>query len=120
MSRAIATVLLTIMTTAITSISCAENPATQPALPKITVRFGDLNTSTPEGIKSLYTRLRGAAYEVCLKDPAWFPNQTWYKKGCYRETLNNVVTSLNLPELTALHRSNGVQSPIQVASAQTR
>lgn len=89
-------------------------------MPSITVRFGDLNTASPEGVKALYARLRFAADEVCTKQFTWYPSVHWAQKDCYRETLANVVSRLNLPRLTALHRATTGQLRSERESAFNR
>jgi len=112
MSRSVATVLLTIMTAVVaTNTASAAEQSLLPPLPQVTVTFGDLRTSTPEGIRELYARIRSAASEVCLKQPAWYPTEYWTQQDCYRHTLNNVVLRLNLPRLTALHRASTRELP---------
>jgi UrcA family protein len=73
--------------------------------PSVTVRFGDLNTASPEGIKTLYSRIRAAADGVCTKEVMWYPAAFRAQKACYRATLESVVAKLNLSGLTALHRA---------------
>ena len=80
----------------------APAPASKPA---ITVKFADLNLSSIEGIRSLYSRISSAANQVCGAEPRWYPTEYWSQKECYRATLDSAVTRLNLPQLTALHRS---------------
>ena len=74
-----------------------------PAPPAITVRFGDLNVSTADGVRALYARVRGAASAVCHSSPEWYPTEWWAYKDCYRATTDSVVARLNIPKLTALH-----------------
>jgi UrcA family protein len=90
----------------VATVVWAQPPRTAPAAePSITVRFADLNTSTREGNRILYGRIRSAAQNVC--GPAsslWDPKRSWDFKECYRATLNRAVDRLNLPLLTALHQ----------------
>ena len=81
----------------------AGRPSVFDPPPAVTVRFGDLNTSTPQGIRELYSRLRMAANEVC-DTQSWYPSAYWSQRLCSRATLDNLVIRLNLPRLTALHR----------------
>jgi len=74
--------------------------------PAITVQFGDLNTSTPQGIRALYSRLSAASVQVCGSQSTWYPTAYWSQKECSRTTLENLVARLNLPQLTALHRES--------------
>jgi len=74
--------------------------------PSVVVKFDDLNTSTPQGIHALYTRLSAASAQVCGNRSTWYPKEFWSQKECARSTLDNLVTRLNLPRLTALHRES--------------
>lgn len=71
--------------------------------PVVTIRFADLNTSSPEGSRVLYGRIVAAAHAVCSKGANWYPRVYWSQQDCYRATLDQVVAKLNLPALTALH-----------------
>jgi UrcA family protein len=102
--KVIATTVLAIVMSAAASHAIAE-PGPASAIPSITVRFGDLNTASPEGIRALYARIRFAADQVCTKELLWYPTILRAQKTCYRAALDNVVARLNLPGLTALHRA---------------
>ena len=114
--RVIATTVLAI----VMSGHAVAKPPPAGVMPSITVRFGDLNTASPEGITALYARVRFAADEVCTKEVTWYPPAHWAQKNCYRETLANVVARLNLPRLTALHRATMAQSRLEPERAFNR
>ncbi len=78
-------------------------PHAATAADTVTVRFADLNTSTVQGSRALYARIRNAARDVCNSGAEWYPNEYWAQKNCYRATVARVVTRLNLPALTAVH-----------------
>ena len=71
--------------------------------PVVTVHFADLNTSTPEGSRTLYERIAKAAQDVCNTGVDWYPSEHWSHQECYRATVDHVVAKLNLPALMALH-----------------
>jgi UrcA family protein len=72
--------------------------------PTATVRFGDLNLSTPEGTRALYGRIASAAQALCGPSfSLWDANRHGNWKICYRATIDQAVRQLNLPNLTALH-----------------
>jgi UrcA family protein len=81
-------------------------PQSPPSLdPSVTVQFGDLRTSTAEGIRVLYARINSAADAVCSRGADWYPREYWARRECLRATVEHVVERLNLPSLTALHRA---------------
>jgi UrcA family protein len=70
------------------------------------VRFADLNTATPEGVKALYGRIQSAARQVCGPSfSLWQSDAFWAWRSCYRKTVDEAVSKLDFPALTALHRS---------------
>src|SRR5215469_12722688 len=68
-----------------------------------TVKFADLDLSKSEGLKTLLSRIRAAAGEVCAPKPE--PNDTngntAYKK-CVGDAVNQAVAKVGNPGLTAL------------------
>ena len=66
------------------------------------VRFGDLNLSTEEGVRTLYHRIQGAASRVC-REAAGPDGIFWYWK-CYENAVANAVNKVNNSHLTAMHR----------------
>jgi UrcA family protein len=74
------------------------------APPQKTVKFGDLNLNHPEGVKTLYNRLAGAANAVCHTTPS-----TPYLIGskalrkCVEEAMDRAVTDVNNRNLTAYY-----------------
>jgi len=101
---------------AVVASHAAAAPPSQPSLePRVTVRFGDLNTSSVEGIRVLYARINDAARAVCDSGALWYPSVYWTSKECYRATVDQVVAKLNLPALSALnvaatHRAPALQA----------
>jgi UrcA family protein len=73
----------------------------QPPLRKIVV-FGDLNLDSDQGAKVLYSRLRGAARDVCLplQSRSSLTND-W--RRCYDDALASAVAQVNTVRVTALH-----------------
>ena len=71
--------------------------ATAPAddnLRKVTVKFADLNVSTPEGAAVLYSRIRAAAKTVCEVDD-FSPFTSRSASACVRESITQAVTKVN-------------------------
>ena len=103
----IATSVLAMVTGGFGPHSLAAGPRSDTgSSPTVVVQFGDLNTSTPEGIRALYSRLSAASVQVCGSQSTWYPTAYWSQKECSRTTLENLVARLNLPQLTALHRES--------------
>jgi UrcA family protein len=70
----------------------------------IKIRYSDLNLSTPEGARALYTRIRAAADEICGPNFAdWYPGNRNKYRECYRKTVDAAVKHVDQPMLTSLH-----------------
>jgi UrcA family protein len=78
--------------------------AAEPARPytKI-VRYGDLNLDSEQGAKVLYTRIRGAAGNVCspLEGRNLIEKKLW--QGCFDQAVASAVEQVNKTRVTALH-----------------
>jgi UrcA family protein len=73
-------------------------------IPTATVRYSDLNLTTPDGIRALYRRLEGASHEVCKAyDGERQLERMAEQQVCYDQALTGAVTKLNIPSLTAIH-----------------
>lgn len=68
-----------------------------------TVKFGDLDLSKSEGLKTLLSRIRGSAGEVCAPKPETndTTGSTAYKK-CVGDAVNGAVAKVGNPGLTAM------------------
>lgn len=76
------------------------------SVPSITVRYGDLDISKPQGLHVLYARIKHAAKTVCGFDG--IPRELAREHRsftCYRTALEDAVKQINQPTLTALHRA---------------
>jgi UrcA family protein len=74
--------------------------------PSITISFGELDLSKPQGVEVLYTRIKRAAKSVCGFERS--PLTTLRRRqstSCYESTLEDAVRQVNRPKLTALHRA---------------
>lgn len=69
----------------------------------ITVKFGDLNVSNPEGAAALYARIRSAAKSVC--SPEQSPNDPFDTdfRACVHKAIADAVTKVNRMELYAVY-----------------
>lgn len=87
----------------------------------MTVQYGDVDLSNPQGIEALYHRLRAAAEKVCGPEKhhrlisvrlAW--------QECYASTIDEAVAFVEQPTLTQLHfaeTGREVAKPSQVAKS---
>ena len=68
-----------------------------------TVKFADLDVSKSEGLKTLLSRIRGAAHKVCspAPDPTDIQGNKDYKK-CVDAAVSGAVEKVGNPALTAL------------------
>jgi UrcA family protein len=71
-------------------------------LPSKRVQFADLNVDSPEGAKTLYGRIRGAAKEVCALSIGSDPIERVAAHACIESAINKAVKEVNVPALTAL------------------
>ena len=82
----------------------AASPAAT-ATTAVTVRYGDLNLSNPEGAAALYARLRSAARKVCgTADPRELSAYDAVKQ-CYELALADAVERIDQARLVTLHRA---------------
>jgi UrcA family protein len=68
-----------------------------------TVKFADLDLSKSQGVKTLLTRIRSAAGDVCSPQPdaADISGNKDYRK-CIGQAVNGAVEKVNSPALTAM------------------
>jgi UrcA family protein len=72
-------------------------------VPSKTVRFSDLDISKADGAKVLYSRIRGAARDVCGASVGNDPIMRLAIKGCITAAIDKAVKDVNAPMLTYLH-----------------
>jgi UrcA family protein len=67
------------------------------------VRYGDLNLDSEQGAEVLYTRIRGAARNVCssLDGRNLTEKKRW--QGCFDKAVARAVVQVNKARVTALH-----------------
>jgi UrcA family protein len=75
--------------------------AADPSSASRTVKFADLNTSTPSGAHELYMRILAAAQVVCSYVPFATDGE---KANCVRDTIEAAVMKINQPALSVLHK----------------
>jgi UrcA family protein len=69
----------------------------------IKVSYADLDLSTQAGAATLYSRIRGAARQVCGYDGMTYLDHTSWKR-CFNGAVGDAVAKVNSPRLTALHQ----------------
>jgi UrcA family protein len=78
-----------------------------------TVKFADLNLSSPEGVEALYGRIHAAAWRVCAQ-PA---GELTAVGRCIRKTEADAIGKVNVPSLTAFYqKKTGSQLPTIIAN----
>jgi UrcA family protein len=91
--------------------------------PSVTVRFHDLNLNSPEGIASLYGRIRGAAEQVCrsLESRDLMRKSQW--QDCFSHAVADAVEAVHNEPLSAYHwqrirgwKHHEMDTPTTVAS----
>ena len=72
--------------------------------PMTTVKYADLNLSTPSGIAALYQRIERAAVEVCqLPQGTRQLKLETELKACRAAATDRAVGQADLPKLSAMH-----------------
>jgi UrcA family protein len=86
-------------------------------VPQITVKFGDLNISSPRGAAVLYGRIRGAAEKVCSPyDRRDLPSKVRLC-ACIDKAILGAVTGVNNFALTAVYSAKtGKKVPMRLES----
>jgi UrcA family protein len=102
----------TIRTKIYTAISCVmsttalcsalSTSAAAEDVPTKTVRFHDLDITTLDGAKALYSRIRAAARDVCELSTGSDPILRVAIKGCIDKAVDKAVKDVNAPMLTNL------------------
>ncbi len=74
----------------------------------VTVRFGDLNLNSAEGVRRLYVRVESAAMQVCGPRFSVLNASHWREwKECHIATIDDAVRRIDRPVLTAFHQQKG-------------
>jgi UrcA family protein len=91
--------------TALLLVAASCFPAlAEDALPSTTVRFGDLNLKSQEGVAALYRRIERAAVEVCDMPQGTLQLRIESElKSCRADATDRAIVQANLPKLSALH-----------------
>ena len=108
--RLTAVAILGAMASAFATVSTASDTAPR----SVTVKYGDLNVSNPDGAAALYGRIARAAREVCESPVNRFiPNVS----ACMHKAIANAVAEVGHPQLIAVYNAkNGKPLPITLAT----
>ena len=124
--RSIVRAVAMIMFAGVSSLLLTELSAaavSDDAEPSVTVRYHDLNLNSPEGIASLYGRIRGAAGQVCrpLENRELERKAAW--NYCFNHAVADAVRAVNNRTLSAYHwqrirgwKHRDIEAPTTVAS----
>lgn len=105
-----------IVATLVTGFAVPVNATQGSDARKITVKFADLDISTPEGAAALYSRIRTAARNVCPQ-----PDDPWRTSdSCVHEAIADAVTKVNQPMLFAVYNEHYKPSLSTTLLARTR
>ena len=74
-------------------------------LPRVVVRYHELDLTRPEGANVLYKRIQQAAVTVCSHAVVPFTIPNLKRSSCYRDAIENAVAQVNNPQLYAIHRA---------------
>jgi UrcA family protein len=82
----------------------------------VTVRFGDLDLSSPKDTKQLYMRLKGASETVCGdEEQAIDVRERVEISKCVKEAIEDAAGQINRPSLTALYDHHYPKEPLATA-----
>ena len=114
----IATAVLAALAAGISANSLA---ADSPQAPQVVVSYGDLNLASPQAAAALYSRIVGAARQVCGYVPhTRSPAEQQAASACIHKSIMDAVTKVGQPELIAIYNSKNHQPlPITVAVIHT-
>jgi UrcA family protein len=112
------TVIATVLFGAVAAV--AALPATagsSDAPPQLTVKFSDLNISSPQGAAVLFARIKTAAKAVCPRNDDRDLGAKIQMDACVDHAISVAVTQVNAPALSALYtKSTGKQVPTRLAA----
>jgi UrcA family protein len=83
----------------------------------LTVKFADLNLSSPAGALALYDRIRSAAVSACSY--YWFAHDADQAR-CEHDAIANAVAKINRPALLAVYNAKNKAPPSAALVSQTR
>jgi UrcA family protein len=78
---------------------------------RVTVKFGDLDVSRPQGAAVLYDRIREAAEKVCPPFEVDSRKARIRRDQCINKAISEAVTKVGQPELSAVYSAKQRKSP---------
>ena len=89
-------------------------------IPSVTVKFADLDISSPDGAARLYSRIQWAANSVCSAyDRTGLTAQAKFKV-CVSDAISRAVAKVSSPTLNAVYRAKtGATGRIRLATSGT-
>jgi UrcA family protein len=116
--RLSATVLFSALALSFAAMSQASDAT---AANQATVKYADLNVSTPAGAAALYARINVAANRVCSTlDGRDLAFKTQFNR-CVNKAIADAVTKVDQPALYSIYNAkSSTQKPIMLASGQSR
>jgi UrcA family protein len=96
----IATAVLSLLTSSFTSVCAAGDNSD---IPKVLVKYGDLNVSDRQGAAALFRRIRGAAEAVCPAFDRSVPESKIRMDACVHKAVADAVAKVNQPQLFAIY-----------------
>jgi UrcA family protein len=73
----------------------------------IVLRYAHTTLASPQEAARLYSSIKSAARQVCgLKSGRLILTEYRRAQSCYRTTVEDVVSEINQPQLTAVHQSD--------------
>jgi UrcA family protein len=104
----VAGAILSALAMSFATVTSAEE-STTPA--QVTVKFGDLDISTPQGAIALYGRIRSAAGNVC--GPMYGSDNVadQLNKACLQKVIADAVLKVNRPALSAVYEAKTGKLP---------
>jgi UrcA family protein len=97
--------MVAILATSAAFCGPARAESADPEVPSVAVHYGDLDLTSDAGIKVLYQRLRVAAKQVCSAFTGFQIKDVMQRRACYKESLSDAVTKVNLEMLSVLHKN---------------
>jgi UrcA family protein len=110
-------IMSTILSALALGVATTSNAADE-FVPKVTVKYADLDIATSVGAATLYRRIQFAADNVCWQ---MYSNEAAYRRNkerCLQQVIARAVSQVNQPMLTAAYEAKyGVDQSIVVAAS---
>jgi UrcA family protein len=98
----IATLILGALATGVAAVNAAEDSD----IPKIVVKYDDLNVSAPQGAAVLFRRIRRAGETLCGSLAGGGLGPKMRMNACVQNAIAEAVTKVNQPQLFAIYKAN--------------